>query len=59
MKLSTCPGLHPKYSGVFAGISVAELLAVTTAVESMVTQSASDEPGPNNRAARIGVFARS
>jgi hypothetical protein len=55
MKLSTCPGLHPKYSGVFAGISV----AVTTAVESMVTQSASDEPGPNNRAARIGVFARS
>ena len=32
MKLSTCPGEQAKYSGTFAGISAAALLAVTTAV---------------------------
>jgi hypothetical protein len=35
MKLSTCPGEQVKYSGTFAGISAAALLAVTTAVEAL------------------------
>jgi hypothetical protein len=41
MKLSTCPGLHPKYSTVLAGRYIAALLAVTTAVLSIVAHSAS------------------
>jgi hypothetical protein len=40
MKLSTCLGLHPKYSGTLAGTYAAALLAVTTAVLSIVIQSA-------------------
>jgi hypothetical protein len=41
MKFNTCPGVTAKYSGTFAGISAAEVFAVTTAVESMVTHRAS------------------
>ena len=44
MKFNTCPGLHPKYAGTFAGISAAAPLAVTTAAESMVTHNASANP---------------
>jgi hypothetical protein len=40
-----------KYSGELAGINTEALLAVTTAVESMVTHNATDEPGSNDRAA--------
>jgi hypothetical protein len=40
-KFNTCPGVTGKYSGTFAGISAAALLAVTTAVESMVTRKSS------------------
>ena len=36
VKFNTWPGVTAKYSGVLAGISAAALLAVTTAVESMV-----------------------
>lgn len=43
MKLSTCPGVTVKYSGTLAGISTEALLAVTTAVLSMVAQMASVE----------------
>jgi hypothetical protein len=41
MKFNTWPGVTQKYSGTLAGISAEALLAVTTAVESMVTQRAS------------------
>jgi hypothetical protein len=44
MKLSTWPGLHPKYSPVtFGAINADALLAVTTAVESMVIHRANVE----------------
>jgi len=43
MKFNTCPGITQKYSGTFAGINAEALLAVTTAVESIVTQRASVE----------------
>jgi hypothetical protein len=43
VKFNTWPGVTAKYSGVLAGISAAALLAVTTAVESMVIQRASVE----------------
>ena len=43
MKLSCWPGVTAKYSGVFADINVAELLAVTVAVVSNVAQMASVE----------------
>jgi hypothetical protein len=38
MKFNTWPGVAAKYSGTFAGISAAALLAVTTAVLSMVAR---------------------
>jgi hypothetical protein len=38
MKLSTCPLVTAKYSGTLAGIYVAALFAVTTAVEPIVAQ---------------------
>jgi hypothetical protein len=31
MKFNTCPGVKQKYSGTFAGMSAAALVAVTTA----------------------------
>jgi hypothetical protein len=37
MKFNTCPGVTQKYSGTFAGTSAEALLAVTTALLSMVT----------------------
>jgi hypothetical protein len=39
--LNTWPGVTQKYSGTLAGISAEALLAVTTAVLSMVAQRAS------------------
>jgi hypothetical protein len=41
MKFNTCPGVQVKYSGTLAGMNAAELLAVTTAVLSMVIHRAS------------------
>jgi len=38
MKLRTCPEVTAKYSGTFAGMNAAALLAVTTAVEPIVAQ---------------------
>jgi hypothetical protein len=43
MKFNTWPGVTAKYSGVFADINVAELLAVTVAVVSNVAQIESVE----------------
>jgi hypothetical protein len=47
MKFNTWPGVTQKYSGTLAGISAEALLAVTTAVESMVTQRASVRSQPH------------
>jgi hypothetical protein len=41
MKFNTWPGVTQKYSGTFAGMSAEALFVVTTAVLSMVAQSAS------------------
>jgi hypothetical protein len=41
MKFNTCQGVTQKYSGAFAGINAEALLAVTTAVLSIVIQSES------------------
>jgi hypothetical protein len=38
MKFNTWPGVTQKYSGTFAGSSADALLAVTTAVEPIVSQ---------------------
>ena len=43
IKLSCCPRVTAKYSGKLAGKYVAELLAVTVAVVSMVAQIGSEE----------------
>jgi hypothetical protein len=43
MKFNTWPGVTAKYSGTFADTSAEALFAVTTAVESRVTQRASVE----------------
>jgi hypothetical protein len=43
MKFNTCPGVTVKYSGTFAGMNTAALLAVTTAVLSMVAQMGSGD----------------
>jgi hypothetical protein len=43
MKFNTCPGVTAKYSGTFADINAAALLAARTAVESIVAHRASVE----------------